>query len=73
MEFKEIEFIDGQILSLKPDDIVVLRLKGHLRDEQYERLRLSIKPILPNKVMILEDDIQISVLRIEELLKEEAK
>ena len=73
MEFEEIKFIDGQILSLKPDDIVVLRLKGHLRDEQYERLRLSIKPIVSNKVMILEDDMQISVLRIEELLKEETK
>jgi len=71
MEFEEIKFIDGQILSLKPDDIVVLRIKGHLRDEQYERMKESVKAVMSNKVMILEDDMQISVLRIEELLKEE--
>lgn len=73
MEFEEIKFIDGQILSLKPDDIVVLRMKGHLREEHYERLKQSVKLIMSNKVMILEDDMQISVLRIEELLKEKVK
>jgi len=73
MEFEEIKFIDGQILSLKPDDIVVLRMKGKLPEAAYERMKLQLKDQFPNKVMILEDDMQISVLRIEELLKEEAK
>lgn len=41
-KFEEFKFTDAQILSLKPDDILVLRMKGKLRDQAYEILRASL-------------------------------
>jgi hypothetical protein len=53
-------------LELKPGDIVVLRTKTILSNQEYERMRESVQhELFPNKehkVMVLEEDMDIAVM-----------
>jgi hypothetical protein len=64
MEQIEIKMVDMSVLSLRPGDVVVLRCGGKISDNLYAILKETIKPHFPNnKVIILEQGMEISVLR----------
>lgn len=51
--------------ELKPDDLIVLKTKFVLTDKAYNRLKQSFrdKSKIKNNVIILEDDVDINLLR----------
>lgn len=64
--FKEIRLDKTQIMSLQPDDVVVLSLVGKCNDSTFERLKCSFSKILPKQtVIILEDGCDLFLLRKE--------
>jgi hypothetical protein len=60
----ELEFIETlKVLEIQPNDILVLKCKDYLTDSQIAILTKITKSHINNKVMILEGDIDIGVLR----------
>jgi len=54
-----------EILRLQDGDVVVLRARGKLSRDQIQRLSEIVTPLFPEnvRVMVLDDDISISVVR----------
>jgi hypothetical protein len=69
-----IEFIKNmQILELKEDDLLILKIKNSLSTEKLEKITKEIKNKIPEKlknkigILILEENIDIGIIRQEEV------
>lgn len=53
------------VLSLQPDDILVLSVQARLNDRQREALRAAVGQAVPgHRVLVLEDGMELEVLRL---------
>lgn len=55
-----------RVLSLAPDDIVVVQYPDKLSDRAIERLSESVGRYFPNKIMVLEEGMTIGVVTAKE-------
>jgi len=55
-----------RVLSLAPDDIVIVQYPGKLSDKALERLVESVGRYFPNKIMVLEEGMTIGVVTAKE-------
>ena len=53
--------VDSRILSLRPDDIVLVTVKDKTKQES-EELGLAIKKLVHNKVLIVPENVRIEII-----------
>ena len=65
---KEIEGLlqSAEVINIKPDDIIVIKLKDKLTEQSKERIVKSVMHVLTNKVIVLDAGIEMQILRHEQ-------
>jgi len=62
--------MDVNLISYKPNDILVISMPGHCSDRTVEQFKKALEgigwDIKKNKVLVLENSVQLKVLRLEE-------
>jgi SepF-like predicted cell division protein (DUF552 family) len=53
--------VDSRILSLRPDDIVLVTVKDKTKQES-EELGLAIKKLVHNKVLVVPENVRIEII-----------
>lgn len=64
-----IDIEDVKRLTMGPEDILVMQVKGHITTETADRIKRSVSdgyPSLKNKIMVLDDSMSLAVLVAEE-------
>ena len=66
--FENVKLTEVLILSLKPGDVVIFKVDRHLSESVTAKLHEQIRSFIPkNKILILEPQFGIEVLRTEEI------